>query len=160
MDFIQGVDHIGFTVPDLEAAVSFFKEAFGCQELYRLGPFEADDGWMTRRLGVHPRARISQVAILQRGSGARLELFQYEAPDQSHDMPRNSDFSGHHVAFYVNDMAQALSHVRRHGGVVMDEPTVTTTGPSAGETWVYVRAPWGLQLELVHRHDERPGAQQ
>ena len=24
-----------------------------------------------------------------------------------------------------------------------------TSGPSAGQTWIYFRAPWGLQLELV-----------
>ena len=159
MEFIRAVDHVGITVPNLEAAVIFFREAFGYQELYRLGPFEADDDWMTRRLGVHPRARIPQVADLERGSGARLELFHYETPDQNTDIPRNSDLSGHHIAFSVDDMAVALSHLRHHGGEVMDEPTVVATGPSAGETWVYVRAPWGLQLELVHRRSEQTGAQ-
>src|SRR5262249_24981573 len=31
----------------------------------------------------------------------------------------------------------------------LDEPTVRTEGPSAGQTWVYFLAPWGMQLELV-----------
>ena len=114
---------------------------------------------MARRLGVHPRARIRQLAVLRCGGGANLELFGYEAPDQRSETPRNSDLGGHHVAFYVDDLAGALRHVERHGGEVMDEPTHMATGPSAGETWVYVRAPWGLQLELVSRADGRSGAE-
>jgi hypothetical protein len=31
----------------------------------------------------------------------------------------------------------------------MGEPTVRTSGPNAGQTWIYFRAPWGLQFELV-----------
>ena len=40
----------------------------------------------------------------------------------------------------------------------MDEPTLTETGPSAGETWDYVSAPWRLQLELVSRVSGQAGA--
>jgi hypothetical protein len=40
----------------------------------------------------------------------------------------------------------------------MDEPTLMETGPSASETWDYVRAPWGLQLELVSRVSGPSGA--
>ena len=40
----------------------------------------------------------------------------------------------------------------------MDEPTLMETGPSASETWDYVRAPWGLQLKLVSRVSGPSGA--
>ena len=46
----------------------------------------------------------------------------------------------------------------QHGGEVMDEPNLMETGPSASETWDYVRAPWGLQLRLVSRVSGRSGA--
>ena len=32
---------------------------------------------------------------------------------------------------------------------VLGEPTCMTEGPTAGESWVYFLAPWGMQLELV-----------
>ena len=41
---------------------------------------------------------------------------------------------------------------------MMDEPTLMETGPSASETWDHVRAPRGLQLELVSRGSGRSGA--
>jgi hypothetical protein len=39
--------------------------------------------------------------------------------------------------------------LRDQGVRVLGEPTVRTSGPSAGQTWVYFLAPWGMQLELV-----------
>lgn len=148
---VRGVDHVGLTVPNLEEAIRFFADALGFSELYRIGPFEAADDWMARRLGVHPRTRIPQIAVLENGSGARLELFEYEAPDQADAIPRNSDIGGHHVAFYADDLPDAIARMQQHGAELMDAPTTMTEGPSAGETWVYLRSPWGLQLELVNR---------
>jgi catechol 2,3-dioxygenase-like lactoylglutathione lyase family enzyme len=150
---VRGIDHFGLTVPDLEAAVAFFVGALGCRELYRLGPLQADDDWMARRLGVDRAATIPAIVVLACGSGSRLELFHYVAPDQDLRQPRNSDLGGHHVAFYVEDMEQALQTVRSFGAEILDQPTVMSDGPSAGETWVYVRTPWGSQIELVHRRD-------
>ena len=49
----------------------------------------------------------------------------------------------------VDDVDTAVSYLRSQGVEVMGEPTVRTVGPSAGQTWVYFRAPWGLQFELV-----------
>lgn len=155
---IRAVDHIGLTVPDLEAAIRFFTGALGCVELHRIGPFQAKDDWMARRLGVDRAAVIHAIVVLRCGSGANLELFHYEAPDQDPHPARNSDIAGHHVAFYVEDLDAAAARLRAHGADILDGPTTMTAGASAGETWLYVRAPWGLQLELVTRENGRDGA--
>jgi catechol 2,3-dioxygenase-like lactoylglutathione lyase family enzyme len=34
------VDHVGFTVPDLDAAIEFFERALGADLLWKLGPFD------------------------------------------------------------------------------------------------------------------------
>jgi catechol 2,3-dioxygenase-like lactoylglutathione lyase family enzyme len=146
---LAGTEHIGLTVPDLEAATRFFVDVIGGRVLFDAGPFMATDDWMARHLGVHSRAVIRKLRMIKIECGPSLELFQYEAPDQQHDRPRNSDWAGHHVAFYVEDMAAAVAHLRLHDVEVLGEPTTLTEGPSAGLTWVYFRAPWGLQLELV-----------
>ena len=39
----------------------------------------------------------------------------------------------------------------------MDEPTLMGTGPTACETWDYIRALRGLQRELVSRGSGRSG---
>jgi glyoxylase I family protein len=31
----------------------------------------------------------------------------------------------------------------------VDEPEHVESGPAAGSFWVYFRAPWGLEMELV-----------
>jgi catechol 2,3-dioxygenase-like lactoylglutathione lyase family enzyme len=146
---LRGGDHVGITVPDLEQAARFFTDVLGAEQFYDLGPMESDTDWMSVHMGVHRDARVDKIRFLRIGSGLNVELFEYTAPDQRTSPPRNSDIGGHHLALYVDDFDKALEYLRASGVEVMGEPTVRTSGPSAGQTWVYFRAPWGLQLELV-----------
>lgn len=146
---LRGIEHIGITVPDLAAAVAFFVDVIGCEAFYELGPFASQGSWMQEHLNVHPRTVMRRLRFLRCGFGPNLELFEYDAPEQSRAVPLNSDVGGHHLAFYVDDFEAALRHLRTHGVRVLGEPTIRTEGPSAGQTWVYFLAPWGLQLELV-----------
>ena len=111
---LRGTDHIGFTVPDLEEAVDFFVNVIGCEPFYELGPFDAEDDWMTRQLNVHPRAVMRKLKFLRCKQGTNFEIFEYNAPDQVNSQPRNSDVGGHHLAFYVDDFDEAITR-RCHG---------------------------------------------
>ena len=149
---VAGIDHIGFTVPDLAEARRFLEEIIGCEYMYSLGPYVHDDDWMTTHLNVHPRAVMQELHFFRCGGQAIFEVFQYSAPDQRASQPRNSDVGGHHVAFYVEDLDAAVEHLRSHGVQVLGEPTAST-GPSEGQRWVYFLAPWGMQFELVSYPD-------
>src|SRR5262245_44055432 len=131
---LTGVDHIGFTVPDLEQAARFLVDVLGCEYMYTLGPYRDDGDWMTRHLGVHPRAVMQRLHFFRCGDRAIFEVFQYSAPDQRGVQPRNSDIGGHHVAFYVEDLDVAVAHLHRHGVTVLGEPTASK-GPSEGQRW-------------------------
>lgn len=146
---LHGTDHIGFTVPNLDQAVDFFVNVIGCEPFYDLGPFDAADDWMAAHLDVHPRAVMKRLKFLRCKNGSNYEIFEYESPDQNPVQPKNSDVGGHHLAFYVDDMEAALAHLRAHNVEILGEPTVRVTGASGGQTWVYFKAPWGMQLELV-----------
>ncbi|CEJ11093.1 putative lyase [bacterium YEK0313] len=146
---LKGTEHIGFTVPDLDEAIDFFVRVIGCEPFYELGPFQASDDWMAEHLGVHPRTAMKRLKFLRCRTGPNFEIFEYDAPDQNVTQPRNSDVGGHHLGFYVDDITAAIEHLKAHGVRVLGEPTVRTSGPSAGQTWVYFLAPWGMQLELV-----------
>ena len=98
---------------------------------------------------LHPRAAIRDFQMVRCGNGTNLEIFEYSAPDQNRRLPRNSDIGGHHLAFYVDDMAAAVDYLKSRGVQVLDTPSTFTEGPAKGLTWVYFLAPWGLQLELV-----------
>ncbi len=146
---LTGVEHIGLTVPDIEAATRFFVDVLGAAALYDIGPFETSDDWMANHLAVHPRAKIRKLRVLQVANGPVLELFEFTAPDQRTTMPRNSDHGGWHIAFYVEDMEAALAALKAHHCEIQSGPVEMTEGPSAGLSWLYFRAPWGQQLELV-----------
>lgn len=146
---LRGTDHVGFTVPDLDEADRFLVEVLGCDRIYSLGPFvHEDDDWMAEHLGVHPRTVMRRLHFYRCGTGPGFEVFQYEAADGQLPQPRNSDVGGHHLAFYVDDLDVAVQHLRDHGVRVMGEPTASS-GPSAGQRWVYFTSPWGMQMELV-----------
>jgi catechol 2,3-dioxygenase-like lactoylglutathione lyase family enzyme len=144
------MDHVGFTVPDIEQATRFFVDVLGCEEVFEVGPMAGENDWMKEHLNVHPRAIITKLRMLKCATGPAFELFEYSSPDQDARIPSNSDLGGFHLALYVEDMAAAISYLTGQGVVFQGEPTVMTSGPSAGLTWVYCLTPWGMQLELVY----------
>ena len=114
MPGLRGIDHIGITVPNVEQAVDFFVNIFGCEPFYELGPFEASE-WLSKTLDVHPEAVMKKLRFLRCKNGANLELFEYSSPDQNTQVPKNSDIGGHHLAFYVDDFDQALAYLISNG---------------------------------------------
>lgn len=159
---LSRLDHIGFTVPDLDEASAWLVDVLGCEYLYRLGPFADEGTWMADHLHVDPRAVMRELRFFRCGGQAVFEVFAYEAPERRLTPPRNSDVGGHHVALYVDDLDAAVSYLRERGVHVLGEPT-TSRGASAGQRWVYFLSPWGMQFELVSypggkAFDHDPGA--
>lgn len=162
---IRGVDHIGFTVPDLDAAHEFLVDVLGCEYMYQLGPFSSFASgprthWMSTHLAVDDTTVMRRLRFFRCGGQAIFEVFEYEAADRQTDVPRNSDIGGHHVALYVEDLDSAVADLRSRGIQVLGEPTASS-GPSEGQRWVYFLAPWGMQFELVSypggKAFDRPG---
>ncbi|MGH8907577.1 MAG: VOC family protein [Egibacteraceae bacterium] len=157
----RNVDHIAYTVPDLEEAIDFFVDVLGAELIYREGPVEDKTGdWMSRKLNVHPRASAN-IAMLRLGPVTNVELFEYQAPDQNRSLPRNSDHGGHHLAFYVDDVDAAAAYLRAQPGVrVLGDPETIQDGPLKGDRWVYFCAPWGMQMEVLNMPAGMPYEQQ
>jgi glyoxylase I family protein len=149
---VTGVDHFGITVPDLAQAHDFFVDVLGCEYLYKLGPYQHADSWMSEHLGVPDRAVMRELHFYRLGGRAIFEVFQYEAADQRRELPRNCDVGGHHIALYVTDLDVAVADLHRRGLRVLGEPTASRNA-SAGQRWVYFLSPWGMQCELVSYPD-------
>jgi catechol 2,3-dioxygenase-like lactoylglutathione lyase family enzyme len=146
---LRGIDHIGFTVPDLDEAERFLVGVLGAVRVYDLAAKRSDhDDWMTVHLGVHPRTVVREIRFYRLGHGSNLEVFQYDSADGQASQPRNSDIGGHHLALYVDDMDAAVAHLRANDVDIMGEP-VASAGASEGQRWLYFRSPWGMQFELV-----------
>lgn len=149
---LPGVEHLAFTVPDLEQAIDFFVEVLGCERLYDMGRFADDTGtWMSDNLAVHPRSEIDNFAFLRCANGANFEIFQYQAPDQVKRWPRMSDYVGTHVGFYAQDMDAALNNLRQRGVRVLGAGKKPCIGPESGESasFAHFLTPWGQLLEFV-----------
>jgi catechol 2,3-dioxygenase-like lactoylglutathione lyase family enzyme len=146
---ISGIQHIGLTVPDMEEAVAFFTRIFGAVCVMECGSVDVDDEFMIRRLGVPSGRRIKDQRVIRLGNGGNLELFEYSGePDQT-PVKQNSEIGACHFALEVKDAVEATERLRAAGVDVLDGPTLITSGPMEGLTWVYLRSPWGQFLELV-----------
>ncbi|WP_457588844.1 VOC family protein [Ensifer canadensis] len=144
------MQHVGFTVPDLDEAVHFFETIFGAVTCLETGKIEADDAFMQSRLGVPEGRRIENIKVLRVGNGTNLEIFQYSGETDSEEpLKRNSQPGGYHLAFEVDDCNSAAVRLRASGVEVLDGPTYVESGAMAGLTWLYLRAPWGQFLEIV-----------
>lgn len=146
---LTGIDHIGLTVPDLDAATLFFADVLAAQPLYDIGPFASPDDWMASHLAGHTRASIRRLRVFKVANGPVLEVFELNGPEPRRGAPATSEPGGWHIAFYVEDMDAALAAVKAHGCEIQSGPVEMTQGPSAGLVWLYFKSPWGLQLELV-----------
>jgi catechol 2,3-dioxygenase-like lactoylglutathione lyase family enzyme len=148
---MYGMEHIGFTVPDINEACDWFERILGAETLYTAATNfrHDDDNWMQEHLRVHPRAVIKEFRYMRMGNGTNFEVFEYDAPDQERTEPKNSDIGGHHLAFYVEDIDAAIDFLKKNDVEVLGEPTAYTEGPNLGLTWCYFLTPWGQQLEVV-----------
>lgn len=150
-----GVDHVSWTVPDLEAAIRFYVDVIGAKELFRLGPLDAADmpvdaegrDWMATHVNV-PGARLT-LAMLQLSHNLKFQLVQYDKPDDRRsELPRNCDRGGHHLGLLVDDVDKTARYLEAHGCTVM-ETIYIEEGPLAGKKNLYVLDPFGHQLEIV-----------
>ena len=151
---LTGVEHIGLTVPDIDGATRFLADVLGATTLYDIGPFESAHDWMANHLAPEKGGHIYRIRVMRVANGPVLELFEFARPERNSRLPpaeagpanRTTDW---HMAFYVEDMEQALAALKQHGARIQSGPVTMTEGPSAGLQWLYFQAPWGLQLELV-----------
>jgi catechol 2,3-dioxygenase-like lactoylglutathione lyase family enzyme len=133
------LDHTGHVVPDLDAALAFFTDVLGCTIVSRHGPLADEGDAMARIYGAHPRAAV-RFAFVEL-HGRRIELTEWQAPDQQAFAPRACDVGGSHIAVGVTDLAAAMDFLRSQPGVTLFE--------ESPRGFVYFTAPWGMLLQLV-----------
>ena len=151
---VRGIEHVGITVPDVEAASEFLVAAFGAEVMYDMhasspGPTEEDGDSDQARLGVRSGTRWISSRMLRLGDGPGIELFEY-SDDEQRPAATASDLGIQHIALYVDDIEAARKSVVDAGGVALAGPGVLP-GPEAGEgnKWLYTLTPWGSIVELV-----------
>lgn len=154
---VQGIEHVGVTVPDLEEATAFLIAALGAEVLYDMHGPSADtideeaDRKSQEQLGTRPGTRWISSRMLRLGDGPSIELFEYADAGQRPSVTA-SDLGIQHFAVYVDDIDAARTAIVEAGGTAYAGPSVLP-GAEAGENnkWLYTVAPWGSIIELVSR---------
>jgi catechol 2,3-dioxygenase-like lactoylglutathione lyase family enzyme len=149
---LQHVDHVAFTVPDLDDAARLFTDLLGAEELYRSarGP---DAAVMPEHFGVPEDAQL-ELRMFRLPPNLNVELFQWWSADRSPVFPRASDAGGHHLCFVVDDVDDVVTAIADLNGIEILGARKEVAGDSpavAGNRWVYARTSWGLILEFVDR---------
>lgn len=149
---LQYVDHVAFTVPDLDDAARLFTDLLGAEELYRStrGP---DAAVMPEHFGVPADAHL-ELRMFRLPPNLNVELFQWWSADRSPTFPRASDAGGHHLCFVVDDVDDVVDTISGVGDIEVLGARKEVAGDSpavAGNRWVYARTSWGLILEFVDR---------
>lgn len=147
----RGINHIGLSVPDLDAATVFLKAAFNAKVAYdgltsdddpRRGP-DAE-----HQLGLPSTAAIVKQRMIQIGTGPSIEMFEIEGLS---DTPAAglADRGWEHISLFVDDIDAALARAVEAGATALSEPHDNSRHEDTpGNASVYVRAPWGSLIEL------------
>jgi catechol 2,3-dioxygenase-like lactoylglutathione lyase family enzyme len=138
---IRGVNHIGITVPDIEAAKSFLAEALGGRVIYQsFGPQDPprQGPEFERAVGAFPGTVVRAQAMVKIGNGPDIELFEMHGPEQAQPV-RASDLGITHFGVYTDDIHGSVERFQNAGGtapcscrcVLIRLPSCARTCPAA-----------------------------
>lgn len=147
----RGINHIGLTVPDIDAASRFLADGLGARWCY--DGLTADDppregAEVERQLGLPAGARIRRQRLMRLGGGPNIELFEIDSPAPA--APAGlADRGWTHISLYCDDIAGALRRAVAAGGTALSEVHDNSRHEDTpGNGSVYVRPPWGGLVEL------------
>lgn len=161
---IRGIDHIGITVPDIDAATDFLRAALGAELIYEsvgLNDESPDEEAQQKTLRLTPGTVVQAVRMLKLHHGPGIELFQMCGPSQREPL-RANDYGLQHFAVYCDDINAALDRFSTAGGEVFTQPQPLgfPTEKGAGNAFCYGRAPWGTIIEFITTPSPMPYEQQ
>jgi methylmalonyl-CoA epimerase len=126
------IDHVAIAVPDLEAAIGYYRETFGATVDHR--EVVESDGVEEALLKVADS--YIQLLTPTRGDSPVAKYLEKKGPGL------------HHVGYRVADCAVALQSVKDHGGQVIDQaPRPGSRGTTVA--FVHPKGAFGTLIELV-----------
>jgi catechol 2,3-dioxygenase-like lactoylglutathione lyase family enzyme len=154
---IQGVHHIGISVPDIAKARAFYIEALGAVE--EVAPFS----WRPGSAAIDAIIGLKDSAAHQfmcRLGNTHLEVFEYtspRSPDQEPDKGVNN-FGYTHFALQVDDVLAVHDRlveagIRIHTPPDMSGITVSADGTKTGYAATYCRDWFGNVFEIMEIHE-------
>jgi diaminopimelate decarboxylase len=141
---VRGIDHVSFTVGDLDRSIAFYRDLLGLRVRDR-GRLEPE---LIERMTGIPDA-VVDYADVEAGSRV-IELLEYRSPPVRRQTGR---VGGVHVGLAVDDAHAVHARLVAAGSEPLSAPVLL---PDDGSDWsgalvFYVRDPDGTMLEVVER---------
>ncbi|MFM5886192.1 MAG: VOC family protein [Novosphingobium sp.] len=152
---IQGVHHIGVSVPDIAKARQFYIDLLGAVE--EVAPLEwSGNPFIDEIVGLKGSAANQ---FLCRLGNTHIEVFEYHSPRSAPQDPDRgvNNFGYTHFALQVDDIAACCERLKAAGIRLHAEPaleTITThpDGSKAGYAATYCRDWFGNVFEILEIH--------
>jgi catechol 2,3-dioxygenase-like lactoylglutathione lyase family enzyme len=139
-----GVDHVGFTVVDLDRSIEWYTRFLEQEPILRK---VWDVEYISRVVG-YPNAKLD-CALWRLPNGMLLELIQYlEPPVTTVDIETYNAGNGH-LCLTTGDLQADFDRLRGHGEFRYPEPIEIPWGPYKGGRLCYLRDPDGISIELI-----------
>lgn len=139
----MNMNHMSFTVSDLDRAVAFYRDAVG---LSLMDMSERDPAFSEKVTGI-PGAHL-RIAYLRAGACA-VELVQYLAPNGEKADTRTCNVGSAHVCFDVDDLDGTIDRMLTAGGRMAGSLAAVPGGPNRGKRVAYLEDPDGNTVELI-----------
>ena len=145
---VKALNHVCFTVSDLERSIGFWTHLLGTGPASRVEYSAPHDQAVTG----YPGLRMSAAYFdLPGGGGTQLELFQYHEPPTVPAASSETYVVGNaHLGIVVDDLDEAYDRLQGTGATFRsDGPVRIEGGAHAGARSMYVRDPDGITIEVL-----------
>ena len=140
---ITHVNHISFTVQDLDRSVLFYRDVLG---LRLVSLADRDQAFSESVTGI-PGA-VLKIAYLG-VSNCALELIQYLASAGKTLDTTTSNVGSAHICFNVDDFHGLMDRLQKASVRFSGNICAVPAGPNKGKAVVYVKDPDGNNLEFI-----------
>lgn len=142
---IQGCDHIGITVQDLDRSVRFYGDlGFQVQ-----GRWSRSESYVQHVVGYHPDVVLEIVMMTIPGSPVRLEILEYRHVARATVDTASANPGTAHFCVLVDDIDAIYERMSSKGVAFVSPVQTATAGPIKGGKVVYMIDPDGIRVELV-----------
>jgi catechol 2,3-dioxygenase-like lactoylglutathione lyase family enzyme len=140
---ITSVNHLSFTVSNLNTSVSFYEKVLG---LTLVNVCERDAEFSEKVTGI--KGAHLKIAYLGVSNGA-IELIEYISPQGKKLDTRTCNVGSAHICFNVDDFFGMVDFLRRNKVVFSGEVCDVPAGPNKGKHVLYFKDPDSNTIEMI-----------
>ena len=141
---IKSMNHMSFTVSDLNVSISFYKDILG---LKLIDVADRDSIFSEKVTGI--KGAILKIAYLK-ASNCAVELIQYISPPGQRIDTTTNNIGSAHVCFIVSDFKKNIKNLELHSvEFASKDNCIVPAGPNKGRGVAYFHDPDGNTIEFI-----------